>query len=126
MPPPTAATDQPNIKSVPTIVAALRLLACINTRLPSAPAPADENPTSNPIGNAKSGSRFGRSVPVAPLVLRSILISVTMAITKIVPPTRVNTTGSRFFFESLLIRNEPPITPGIPPISRRSNVFQCT
>src|SRR5208282_3090284 len=57
-PPPTAESTRPNARSVPTTSDGARLLNRISTRVPSAPAPADENPTSKPIGATIHESHF--------------------------------------------------------------------
>src|SRR5690242_18868178 len=54
---PPPSNDRPNPKntSVATTSAVVSVVVPINASVPSAPAPADENPTSIPIGSAISG-----------------------------------------------------------------------
>ena len=60
---PTSETAKPKHRSVPTTLAALRSVKLSSNNDPKAPAPAEEKPTSAPIGNANQGSQCALSRP---------------------------------------------------------------
>ena len=118
IPPPISDSTRPNTRSVPTTAAALSVVKLSSDNAPSAPAPAEEKPTSKPIGNEMNPSqptRFARCAGVG----RNRLNSAT--ITMVAPMTPVIVLPSMPFRS-----NTPSSTPGTPPANIKARVRQST